>query len=159
MASEHPGPAGIDVVGLGPAGTGLITADTLALLGAAGAVYLRTRRHPGASAFPGARSFDHHYERSQRFEQVYASIVEDLVAAAVGSTGSVVYAVPGSPTVAERTVTLLREHPAVVGGQVALRVHPSVSFLDLAFARLGVDPAAVGVRLVDGERFAIDAAG
>ena len=38
-------------------------------------------------------------------------------------------------------------------------VHPAVSFLDLAFARLGVDPVAAGVRLVDAERFAVDAAG
>ena len=38
-------------------------------------------------------------------------------------------------------------------------VHPSVSFLDLAFARLGVDPVAAGVRIVDAERFAVDAAG
>ena len=38
-------------------------------------------------------------------------------------------------------------------------VHPSVSFLDLAFARLGVDPVDAGVRLVDAERFAVEAAG
>jgi tetrapyrrole methylase family protein/MazG family protein len=46
-----------------------------------------------------------------------------------------------------------------VSGQVAVTVHPSVSFLDLAFARLGVDPVASGVRIVDAERFAVDAAG
>ena len=148
------------MVGLGPAGAGLITADTLALMEAADTVWLRTRRHPSASAFPEAGSFDHHYEQGESFDQVYRAVVEDLVATALGPPpGTVVYAVPGSPTVAERTVALLREHPAVVGGQVELRVHPSVSFLDLAFARLGVDPTTVGVRLVDGESFAIDAAG
>jgi tetrapyrrole methylase family protein/MazG family protein len=72
---------------------------------------------------------------------------------------SVVYAVPGSPTVAERTVVLLREHPSVVSGEVTLVVHPSLSFLDLAVARLGVDPVAAGVRVVDGESFAVQAAG
>ena len=66
---------------------------------------------------------------------------------------------PGSPTVAERTVALLRAHPAVVDGAVDLVVHPAVSFLDLAFARLGVDPVAAGVRVVDGESFAVEAAG
>ena len=69
------------------------------------------------------------------------------------------YAVPGSPTVAERTVALLAEEPRVVSGEVTVVVHPSVSFLDLAFARLGVDPVDAGVRLVDAERFAVDAAG
>ena len=160
MTVEHRGHARVDVVGLGPAGAGLITADTMALMETADAVWLRTRRHPSASAFPEAGSFDHHYEQGESFDQVYRTVVEDLVAAALGPPpAAVVYAVPGSPNVAERTVTLLREHPAVVGGQVEVRIHPSVSFLDLAFARLGVDPATVGVRLVDGESFAIDAAG
>ena len=73
--------------------------------------------------------------------------------------GGAVYAVPGSPSVAEATVALLRRHPAVTGGTVALTVHPAVSFLDLACDRLGIDPVTAGVRIVDGERFAVDAAG
>ena len=67
---------------LGPAGPELITAGALELLAGADAVYLRTRRHPSASALAGAGSFDHHYERGATFDDVYASIVEDLVAAA-----------------------------------------------------------------------------
>ncbi len=150
----------IDVVGLGPAGPELITAGALELIAGADAVYLRTRRHPSAGALPDAGSFDHHYEGGSTFDAVYAAIVEDLVTAAADVPGGfVVYAVPGSPTVAERTVGLLRDHPAVTGGEVALRVHPAVSFLDLAFDRLGVDPVTAGVRVVDGESFAVDAAG
>ena len=34
-----------------------------------------------------------------------------------------------------------------------------MSFLDLAWERLGIDPVAAGVRLVDAERFAVEAAG
>ena len=148
----------IDVVGLGPAGPELITASTLAILAEAEQVFLRTGRHPAAVAVEGARTFDHHYESADTFDDVYRTIVEDLIVAA-GSGGPVAYAVPGSPTVAERTVVLLGEHPSVVAGQVAVVVHPSVSFLDVAFARLGVDPVAAGVRLVDAEQFGIDAAG
>jgi tetrapyrrole methylase family protein/MazG family protein len=40
-----------------------------------------------------------------------------------------------------------------------VEVLPALSFLDLAWARLGVDPVAVGARLVDGRRFAVEAAG
>jgi tetrapyrrole methylase family protein / MazG family protein len=83
--------------------------------------------------------------------------VADLVTAAqvVGTDGgTVVYAVPGSPLVAERTVDLLRADP-----RVEVTVVPAISFLDLAWARLGVDPVAVGARLVDGTRFAEQAAG
>ena len=152
------GPARIDVVGLGPAGSDLITAGTLALLADAPRVFLRTRRHPAAGVVLGASTFDHHYESAATFEEVYRSIVSDLVDAALAG-GSVTYAVPGSPTVAERTVVLLAGDPRVRSGQVTVVVHPSVSFLDLAFARLGVDPVAAGVRIVDAERFAVDAAG
>ena len=148
----------IDVVGLGPAAPELITAGTLAILAAADQVFLRTGRHPAAVAVEVARTFDHHYESASTFDDVYRAIVDDLVTAAT-TGGPVAYAVPGSPTVAERTVVLLAEHPSVVSGQVTVVVHPSVSFLDVAFARLGVDPVAAGVRLVDAEQFALDAAG
>jgi len=148
----------IDVVGLGPAGPDLLTDGTLGLLRGGAPVYLRTTRHPSASAVPAAHSFDHHYESAETFDDVYRAIVADLVGAAL-AVGPVVYAVPGSPNVAERTVVLLAEDPRVVAGDVVVAVHPSLSFLDLAFARLGVDPVATGVRLVDAERFAVDAAG
>jgi tetrapyrrole methylase family protein/MazG family protein len=160
-AGMKPGGRGgghLEVVGLGPAGPELITAGALASLAEADAVFLRTGRHPSAAGFAEAATFDHHYEGAQTFDQAYRFMVADLVAAAI-EFGSVVYAVPGSPMVGERTVTLLREHPAVAEGEVTLTVSPAVSFLDLAFARLGVDPMTVGVRIVDGGSFAVDAAG
>jgi tetrapyrrole methylase family protein/MazG family protein len=159
---RSPGPC-IDVVGLGPAGPELITAGTTEAVASAELVFLRTTRHPAAAALPGVQSFDRHYERADSFEEVYQAIVADLVKAALGDEGEdaarIVYAVPGSPNVAERTVALLREHPAVVTGAVDLVVHPAVSFLDLAFERLGVDPVTAGVKVVDGESFLLDAAG
>ncbi len=160
MATGARDPAGprIDVVGLGPAGPELITQASLALIGSAAALFLRTTRHPAAAAFPGARSFDHHYERAETFEDVYRSIADDLVTTALGG-GSVVYAVPGSPVVAERSVALLLSDPRVASGELAVEVHPALSFLDLAFVRLGIDPFAEGVRVVDAGEFAVGAAG
>jgi tetrapyrrole methylase family protein/MazG family protein len=144
------------VVGLGPAGPELLTASARAAIEGAGACYLRTGRHPAAAAFGALPTFDHHYEEAETFEEVYARIVDDLVAAAEAGAGAggVVYAVPGSPLVAERTVELLRADP-----RVAVTVTPALSFCDLAWARLGVDPLSAGVRLVDGTRFAEEAAG
>jgi len=153
-----PGTPRIDVVGLGPAGPELITAGTAEILSAADQVLLRTARHPAAGSVDRARTFDHHYESADTFDDVYRAIVDDLVDAAL-TGGPVAYAVPGSPSVAERTVVLLSGHPRVVSGEITVVVHPSVSFLDVAFARLGVDPVDAGVRLVDAERFALDAAG
>ena len=42
---------------------------------------------------------------------------------------------------------------------VGVTILPALSFLDLAWARLGVDPVAEGVRIVDGHRFATEASG
>ncbi|HEV3282073.1 MAG TPA: MazG nucleotide pyrophosphohydrolase domain-containing protein [Acidimicrobiales bacterium] len=148
----------IDVVGLGPGGPGLVTVDTLELLRRGPVVILRTGRHPSAEVAPAARTFDHHYEDAETLEGVYASMADDLVAEAKRS-GPVVYAVPGSPMVAESSVAELTRHAAVLAGEVPVHIHPAVSFLDVACARLGIDPVEAGVRLVDGESFAIEAAG
>lgn len=156
-AAPRSGPR-IDVVGLGPAGPELITDETLKLIEGASLVFLRTSRHPAAAAFSDRPSFDDRYESEPTFEAVYRAIVDDLVTAS-RQRGAVVYAVPGSPTVAERTVGLLREDPAVTSGEVSVVVHPALSFLDVAFARLGIDPVVSGVRMVDAGSFASSAAG
>lgn len=141
------------VIGLGPAGPELLTAEALAAIERIPHRFLRTTRHPAAVAVAGATGFDGRYEGEATMAGVYRGIVDDLVAAAE-EHGEVLYAVPGSPTVAERTVELLRAE-----GRVALQVLPSVSFVDLAWDRLGVDPVALGARLIDGHDFAVAAAG
>jgi tetrapyrrole methylase family protein/MazG family protein len=141
------------VAGLGPAGPDLVTEATRAAIAEHPHRYLRTERHPAASLAGTATSFDRLYEHADALEQVYEGIVEELVAAA-RLHGTVLYLVPGSPAVAERTVELLR-----ADGRVLVEVLAALSFLDLAWARLGVDPVATGVRVVDGHRFAVEAAG
>jgi tetrapyrrole methylase family protein/MazG family protein len=143
----------IVVGGLGPAGPELMTAATIAAAQRATHTFLRTARHPAAGAFPSAVPFDDVYERAETIDEVYAGIVDALVEAA-GEEGEVLYLVPGSPSVAERTVELLRGD-----GRVTVVVLPALSFVDLAWDRLGVDPVAAGARLVDGRRFASEAAG
>jgi tetrapyrrole methylase family protein/MazG family protein len=141
------------VVGLGPGDPGLITTAALTAIDATPVRFLRTGRHPSAPVVAGAVTFDDVYERADSFEEVYATVVATLLEAARRHR-EVLYAVPGSPLVAERTVELLRAQPDVV-----VEIHPALSFVDLAWDRLGVDPFALGVRLVDGHRFALDAAG
>jgi tetrapyrrole methylase family protein/MazG family protein len=149
----------ITVVGLGPAGPDLVTAGTLDRLGRAERVVLRTRRHP-AAAVVEAGSFDHVYEREATLAHVYGAIVDELVALAdaMADGTELVYAVPGSPVVAERTVELLLAR-AEDSGDLEVEIVPALSFLDLAWVRLGVDPVARGVRVVDGQRFEVEAAG
>ncbi len=146
----------VTVVGLGPAGPEHLSISTRTVLATSLRGFLRTRDHPAATVLAGVTSFDHYYEESATFEEAYAAMVEELVASAIEAAtagGTVVYGVPGSPLVAERTVEMLRSDP-----RVTLSVIPALSFLDLAWDRLGVDPLSAGVRLVDATRFAVEAA-
>lgn len=145
-------------VGLGPAGPDLLSDAARAALAGAPARFVRTRRHPAAAhpVLADAVAFDGRYEAGEHLDEVYRGIADALVAAAAEHR-RVAYAVPGSPLVAERTVDLLRA--AEGEGRITLEVVPGLSFLDLAWARLGVDPLAAGVRLVDGQRFSVEAAG
>jgi tetrapyrrole methylase family protein / MazG family protein len=143
----------IVVVGLGPAGPELVSPATLEAIAAIQQRYVRTTRHPAVVATSPATSFDSFYEQADSLEECYAAIVDELHLAAERS-GRVLYAVPGSPMVAERTVEILRRDD-----RVTVEVLPAISFLDLVWSRLGVDPLMAGVRLVDGQRFAVEAAG
>ncbi len=145
--------AKVVVAGLGPAGPELFTVATASALEALPRRWLRTRRHPSAVAVEATGTFDDLYDTAESLDDVYAAIVEALVADATVH-GEVLYLVPGSPLVAERTVALL-----LADERVDVELVPSLSFLDLAWDRVGIDPLAAGVRLVDGQRFAVEAAG
>jgi tetrapyrrole methylase family protein/MazG family protein len=140
-------------VGLGPGGDRHVTNETLDAITRVTPRFLRTSRHPSAHLVGAATSFDEVYERADQFADVYAEITETLVAAAT-EHGEVLYAVPGSPMVLERSVAALRHDH-----RVAVELIPAMSFLDLCWARLGIDPVEAGVRLVDGHEFATAAAG
>jgi tetrapyrrole methylase family protein / MazG family protein len=141
------------VVGLGPGGHDHITAETLAAIARTPHRILRTDRHPSSDLVTDAITCDDLYETADRFADVYAAITERVVATA-GQHGEVLYAVPGSPLVLERSVRALRADP-----RIECTLLPAMSFLDLAWARLGIDPVESGVRLVDGHEFATSAAG
>lgn len=143
----------IIIVGLGPGDERYITAHTLEVIESVPHRFVRTRRHPTAHLVPEAHSFDHLYERADSFDEVYREIAAHLIAQAdLGH--DVLYAVPGSPLILERTVAALRsEH-----GERCV-IHPALSFLDLLYERLSIDPVETGVKLVDGHQFAVAAAG
>ena len=146
--------AKVTVAGLGPAGPELITGAVSDAISRIDRRFVRTSRHPAASAVAPAQSFDCIYEAACSLEEVYRAIVDRLVSEVGRGDGDVLYAVPGSPLVAERTVELLRTVPGL-----DLEVLAGMSFADLAWDRLRVDPLEAGVRLVDGRRFGVDAAG
>lgn len=132
-----------------------LTGEAVAALAQTSPLYLRTSRHPAALPLvqAGARTLDHHYESAATFDEAYRGIVAELIDAAI-EFGEIRYAVPGSPMVLETAVELLRND-----ARIDVTIVAGLSFLDLAWDRLGIDPVTAGVRLVDAERFATDAAG
>ena len=116
----------VTIVGLGPAGAEYVTEHTVHEIARVPQRYLRTGRHPSAHLVPDAVTFDDVYEAADTFADVYAEITDRLVAAAA-QYGEVLYAVPGSPLILERTVRSLRADP-----RIECVVHPAMSFLDVS---------------------------
>jgi tetrapyrrole methylase family protein/MazG family protein len=145
----------ITIVGLGPADATLLAPATADALRRHDRRFLRTAVHPAAAVVDGAVTFDDVYDSAPDFATVYETIAETLIDAS--ASGDIVYAVPGSPLVLERTVELLRL--AASEGRAELDILPAMSFLDVVWAQLEVDPIEAGVRLIDGHVFAEAAAG
>jgi len=145
--------ARVVIVGLGPGPRNTVTQATLEAIERIDVQFVRTKRHPTADLMPRATSFDSLYDTLPTFEDVYREITEAVVAAAI-EHGEVLYAVPGSPLILESSVAQLR-----ADSRVEVQVLPALSFLDLAWEALGLDPVNAGVRLIDGHRFALEASG
>src|SRR5699024_8771869 len=113
-------------------------------------VFVRTVDHPAVQALKEAgvvfRSFDDIYEAEEQFEVVYDRIVETLVEEA--GEASIIYAVPGHPMLAEKTVQLLQDRI-----EVSVRSGGGQSYLDALFTSLKIDPID-GFQFVDGTSFA-----
>lgn len=112
-------------------------------------VFLRTKEHPVVEelALEGFTytSFDSVYEKHDQFEQVYQEIVETLWEKA--RVEDVIYAVPGHPLVAERTVQLLLEKE--LEEDIEIMIGGGQSFIDAIFQSLKIDPVD-GFQLLDG---------
>lgn len=141
----------IMVVGLGPGRPGLITMESWQLMKEAQHLILRTRIHPTVAALEkeglSFATYDDFYQEAPDFETLYRTIAGDLLQRA-RKKGNLVYAVPGSPLVAERTVVLLREMAA--GSDVEVEILPGMSFVEVLYTRLGIDPID-GLTILDAE--------
>ncbi len=128
----------LTILGLGPGSADLLTRQSFDALSSAPRVYLRTRHHPTLAEIAGSDAWldcDDLYAGATNFEDVYSAIASRILAAA--QEHDVVYAVPGNPLVAERSVTLLLA--LAKAANLSVRVLPALSFVDLAAVALGVD--------------------
>lgn len=143
-------PGSITIVGLGPGDWERLPATTRELLlDPSRNVILRTVHHPAAQRLVGLRdvtSGDDLYREAAGFDEVYERLATRVVDAA--RNHDVVFAVPGSPLVGERTPRLVQEQAAAAG--IAVDLVGGESFLDLVLAETGVDPLAAGLTVLDG---------
>lgn len=131
----------ITIVGLGPGDFGLITLDTWNKIINADKLILRTAIHPTVADLDKRNieytSCDEFYEQGNSFDEVYNNIAQKLITEAKAGH-DVVYAVPGSPFVAERTVVIIREQAKQA--DVKLDILSGMSFMEVMYQRLNIDP-------------------
>ncbi|NGQ96473.1 nucleoside triphosphate pyrophosphohydrolase [Brevibacillus sp. SYP-B805] len=139
----------IRIVGLGAGTLEQLPMGIYRTLKEANHLYLRTEEHPVVAQLRQEgitfTAFDAIYEKHGDFDAVYTEIA-DLLLQAAREKGEIVYAVPGHPLVAERTVQLLLEEGPK--RETAVEVEGGQSFLDPLFARLRIDPIE-GFALLD----------
>ena len=131
---------GIIILGLGPGAPEQLTRQAWEHLLAIEEIYLRTSQHPTVKAFPSSLnviSFDHFYDSSERFEDVYSKIIDEVIRLGQRPEG-VTYAVPGHPFVAEATAPAIVKKAREIG--LTVTVIEGLSFLEPTFTALGEDP-------------------
>ena len=137
----------ISIVGLGPGDYSLISQGALELLQSSNRIFLRTEKHPTVDQLKQQidyTSLDYFYEKEENFENVYLHISKFIIDES--KKGDLVYAVPGHPRVAEKTVGIIEN--LAKQNNVEVEVIASMSFVDAMFNYLAVDPAD-GFRLID----------
>lgn len=136
----------IRIIGLGPGSEDDLTIKSLNIMKSANTLYLRTEKHPNVEYIKklgiNFHTFDYFYEKGEKFEEVY-----DKIAAEVMKYDDVVYAVPGHPLVAEKSVQLIIEQAKKKGAEI--EIVSAISFIDAVINALKIDPVE-GLKIIDG---------
>lgn len=139
----------IKIVGLGPGASDALTVGALRVLEESKNIYFRTEIHPTVDFIKSKNikfnTYDHFYDSSKSFDEVYKNIAEDLIKV-YKEFGDVVYAVPGHPLVAEKSVSNIME--LCDKENIEYEILPAVSFVDAMMDRLKIDPIE-GLKIID----------
>ncbi|WP_287821929.1 nucleoside triphosphate pyrophosphohydrolase [Clostridium sp.] len=139
----------INIVGLGPGSLESLTMGAIQLIKQNNNIFLRTKKHPTVRFLKDEgihfTTYDGKYEQAESFDEVYSSIAEDLVKQHE-LLGDIVYAVPGHPLVAEKSVNILLK--LCKNKKVKTNILPAVSFIDAVMESLEIDPIE-GIKVID----------
>ena len=139
----------IKIVGLGPGAKEALTIGTIMELENNKNVFLRTEKHPTVDYLREKNikfnTYDEVYDTMESFDEVYENIANDLVKKH-NEFGDLIYAVPGHPLVAERSVFNLVD--LCKKNNIEYKVIPAVSFIDAMMESLMIDPIE-GLKVID----------
>lgn len=135
----------ITIVGMGPGSESFLTMDAFKTLTSGQTVYLRTDRHPVVPYLVEQgmcyQSFDDYYHQFESFDEVYEAIANEIIALA--EHDDILYAVPGNPFVAEKTVSIILERYKIeenLSESDKFRIVHGTSFIDAIVTALKYDP-------------------
>lgn len=139
----------INIIGLGPGAEEALTLGSLKLLKNSELIILRTAKHPTIHFIDeeGIKysTYDYAYDKFKSFDEVYDFIAKDIVKVHK-EKGDLVYAVPGHPLVAEKSVELIIR--LAEKENIEVNIVPAVSFIDAVLESLKLDPVK-GLKLID----------
>jgi tetrapyrrole methylase family protein/MazG family protein len=139
----------IKVIGLGPGSKESLTLGALEILRSSNKIYLRTEKHPTVEYLKdngiSFETYDKNYEEGTNFDEVYSSIANDLINKEE-QFKNIIYAVPGHPLVAEKSVSLLIK--LCEEKSINIEIVPAVSFIDALMESLKIDPVE-GIKIID----------
>ena len=139
----------IKIVGLGPGAKEALTIGTIYEFENNKNIFLRTEKHPTVDYLKEKKiifdTYDNVYESIGSFDEVYLNIANDLIRKHE-KLGDLVYAVPGHPLVAEKSVFNLIE--LCKENNIDYKIIPAVSFIDAMIESLRIDPIG-GLKVID----------
>lgn len=139
----------IKIVGLGPGAPEALTIGTIKALEKSENIFFRTEKHPTVDylkeTIKDFKTYDHFYESGSSFDEVYENIARDVVEQ-YKKADELIYAVPGHPLVAEKSVFNLMN--LCDENNIEYKILPAVSFIDAMMDSLKIDPVE-GLKVID----------
>lgn len=136
----------INIVGLGATDKKDLTLEAVRIIKNGNRNFLRTEKHEAVQYFKDNDiefvAFDYLYDSKDSFEKVYESIVDNLCN--YEKNEDINYFVPGTPLVAEKTVTML------IDRGIDVNIVNGISFIEPVLAAVGRD-AVNGLIFLDSD--------
>ncbi len=148
----------IQLVGLGPGRPGQLTLEAREALDRAQRIFLCTAKHPLACQLaqdPRSTVLDYIFDEAESLDAAYQRLARTVVEQ--GRRSTVVYAVPGDPSIGDGICQLIRRDAAAAS--LSCRTVHGVSLIEPVCAAIGLDPLIDGLQIVEASALILAAHG